>query len=148
MDGAKAVKSGKAFEEMTNLELRINVEYCTVCHQNEFYKVFQINWKQYLSKRIVPDEVVINRKNKTVYIIEKKNQTSAGSNDEKLLACEFKKMKYSQMLANTEFSVEMMYLCNDWFKKPCYKDTFDFMDTKGIKHFFNEIPLSALGICA
>ena len=147
MEGAKAVKSGQYFERLTDLS-KVSNTFCKVLHQNEFYKYFDIDWKVFLSKKIVPDEVVINHQNETIYIIEKKNQTTCGSNDEKLYACEAKKLKYSEMLRNTGYKVEMIYLCNDWFKKPCYKDTFDFMDMKGIKHFFNEIPLDVLGICA
>ena len=148
MGGAEAVKSGREFEEATNLNKRISDELCKILHQNEFYKFFGIKWKNFLSKKIIPDEVLVNNHNMTVYIIEKKNQTSCGSNDEKLYACEAKKMKYSQMLAGYGYKVEMIYLCNDWFKQPCYKDTFDFMDMKGIKHFIDEIPLDALGLCA
>ena len=148
MGGGNAVQTGKAFELKTDLGLKIDSEFCRVVHQNEFYKYFDIDWKQFLSKKILPDEVVINHLNDTIYVIEKKFQSSNGSNDEKLLGCEFRKLKYEKMLESTGYKVEMLYLCNDWFKKPCYKDTFDFMSEKGVKHFFNEIPLSALGICA
>ena len=148
MNGTKANLSGKQFEAKTDLGFRIENEYCDIIHQYEFYDYFGIKWNNFLSKRIIPDEVVINHRNETIYVIEKKNQTTYGSNDEKLLGCEFKKMKYEQMLADTGYKVQMIYLCNDWFKRPCYKDTFEFMTEKGVKHFFNEIPLSELGIVA
>jgi len=144
MGGAEAVKSGRLFEEATDLKKRIHDEDITILHQREIYKHFGYPFS--VSKLLIPDEVVINDRNNTVYIIEKKFQTSEGSNDEKLWGCEFRKFYFSKVLAGTGYNIEVVYLFNDWFKKEKYKDTFEYMDSKGVKHFFNEIPLNALGI--
>ena len=146
--GAKAVHNGKCFEATTDLGFRLQNDYTDVLHQGEFYDYFGIVWSNFLSKKIVPDEVVVNHRTETIYIIEKKYKSVYGSDDEKLLACEAKLLSYKRMLASFGYKVEMIYLCNDWYKKPCYRDTFVYMGMKGIKHFFNEIPLSELGIVA
>ena len=147
MGGAEAVANGRAFEEATNLKLRIpNYLNCVVLHQREFYKHF--GFPNEVSKLLIPDEVLINNMNNTVYIIEKKFQTSEGSNDEKLWGCEFRKLYFMKVLFGTGYKVEVVYLFNDWFRKERYKDTFEYMDKKGVSHFFNEIPLATLGIVA
>ena len=149
MNGSsKAVSNGKFFEATTDLGFKVQNEYTDIIHQNEFYEYFGIVWSDFLSKKILPDEVIVNYRNETIYIVEKKFKSTNGSDDEKLYACEAKLNLYKRMLANFGYKVEMIYLCSDWYKKPCYKDTFDFMTSKGIKHFFNEIPLNVLGICA
>ena len=146
----KAVKNGKSFEATTDLGFRLETDYTDVIHQNEFYDYFGIKWSDFLSKKIIPDEVLVNHKNGTIYVIEKKSQSSNGSSDEKLYCCHAKKQQYEKMLAKAGcgYKVQLIYLCSDWFRKPCYKDTFDYMDSVGVKHFFNEIPLSELGIVA
>ena len=71
--------------------------------KNHLYKDFLeplgVNWKDYLSKRMLPDDCFVNYRNKTVYIIEKKFQSSAGSVDEKLQTCDFN-LKKMALLKN------------------------------------------------
>lgn len=50
-----------------------------------------IDFKKIISKQMLPDEAFYNYYNKTVYIIEKKFQSSSGSVDEKIQTCDFKK---------------------------------------------------------
>ena len=47
-------------------------------------KVYNINWKNYLCKRINGDEVIINNHSKDVFVIEKKSQKCNGSVDDKI----------------------------------------------------------------
>ena len=84
--GAKAVHNGKCFEATTDLGFRLQNDYTDVLHQGEFYDYFGIVWSNFLSKKIVPDEVVVNHRTETIYIIEKKSKSVYGSDDEKLLA--------------------------------------------------------------
>ena len=64
--------------------------------KHSFYKGFLapngVDYKNYLSKKLLPDGALLV--GETVYIIEKKYQAGAGSVDEKLQTCDFKKKQY------------------------------------------------------
>lgn len=107
-----------------------------------------VDWKTILSKRMLPDDCFVNWKNKTVYIIEKKFQSSAGSVDEKLQTCDFKKKQYQKLFSEINYDVQYIYLLCDWFKRPEYKDVLNYILSVGCKYYFNEIPLSALNLPA
>ena len=98
-----------------------------------FYKTFDhLNnnkWKQYISKRLLPDDVFVNTDKKIVFIIEKKYQEDAGSVDEKLQTVDFKIKEYQKMLPGWE--VRFIYLLNDYFDKDCYHDVFDYIRKVG-----------------
>lgn len=100
----------------------------------------------YNSKEWLPDDCFINYDTKTVYIIEKKFQSSNGSVDEKLAGCEFKKLEYSKICKHVNYKVEYIYIFSDWFRDTKYKNYLDYIMNKDCKYFFNKIPLSALGL--
>ena len=103
-----------------------------------------IDWKDYISKQLLPDEALLNNSNDTVYIIEKKFQHGGGSVDEKLQTCAFKKWEYEKLFSDTDYNVEYIYVCNDWFSQPCYADVHEYINMVGCHIFFNEIPLDFL----
>lgn len=103
-----------------------------------------IQWQQYISKQLLPDEALLNFANNTVYIIEKKFQNRSGSVDEKLQTCDFKKKQYQKLLRDTDYQVEYLYVCNDWFNQQCYSDVHEYIYASGCHIFFNEIPLAFL----
>ncbi|SDM47727.1 MULTISPECIES: hypothetical protein [Lachnospira] len=113
---------------------------------NNFLIPNNVNYKTYNSKKWLPDDCFINYKTKTVYIIEKKFQNSPGSVDEKLASCEFKKKEYEKLCNPINYSVEYLYVFNDWFKKEQYKDILEYIMEKGCNYFYNQIPLSFLGL--
>ncbi len=99
------------------------------------------------SKRWNPDEAFINERNKTVYIIEKKFQHTSGSVDEKLATFPFKIREYKRLLDLIGYDLVYMYLLSsDWFDAPKYQDYFDYMDELGCPHYFDNLPLSAIGL--
>lgn len=116
--------------------------------QHKFYSRFLeplgINWKNFISKQMRPDEAFISAKDKTVYIIEKKFQNQAGSVDEKLQTCDFKKKQYEKLVRPLGYHIEYIYICNDWFKQRQYKDVIDYIIECECQIFFNEIPLESL----
>ena len=57
----------------------------------KFLKELQINWKDIISKQLLPDDSIFVIIKNTVYIIECKFQKVQGSVDEKLQTCDFKK---------------------------------------------------------
>ena len=119
-----------------------------ITKKQKFYKCFSHldhdGWKNYVSKQLLPDDVFINLKNKTIYIIEKKYQAGNGSVDEKLQTVDFKIKEYEKMLPG--WKIEFFYILNDFFNKDAYKDVFDYIKASGGKYYFNELPLSDLDI--
>ena len=77
---------------------------------NLFLQKHNIDWKTINSKKYLPDSIFYNHSNKTIYVIEKKYQAGAGSVDEKLQTCSFKKTVYKKLIEPTK-----KINFNDWF---------------------------------
>jgi len=105
-----------------------------------------IDYSTIISKRLLPDEVILILKDKNLYIVEIKFQEVAGSVDEKLQTCDFKNKQYKKLLAPLGIKVKYIYVLNDWFAKKEYKDVLDYVKSVGCYYFFNELPLSFLGL--
>jgi hypothetical protein len=117
--------------------------------KSEFYRFLDelsIDWKQILSKRLFPDDALLVIVRETLFIIEVKFQQVAGSVDEKLQTCDFKRKQYQKLLAGQEIKVEYVYVLNDWFKHPAYKDVLDYINSVNCHYKFNELPLAWLGL--
>lgn len=114
-----------------------------------FYKFLeenQIEWKQIISKKLLPDDALLVIIRETLFIIEVKFQQVAGSVDEKLQTCDFKRKQYLKLVASLELKVEYVYVLNDWFKKPEYKDVLNYIHSVNCHYKFNELPLAWLGL--
>lgn len=163
--GARTNANGLHFEQTTDLNTALenvgyrvdnghiynqNVEIGLSAPKHNIYKNFleqkKINYKEINSKRWLPDEAFINYQNNTVYIIEKKFQNVSGSVDEKLPGCDFKKKEYEKLFNPLNYQVEFIYVFNDWFKQPKYKDILEYIKNVGCRYFYNEIPLNILGL--
>ena len=165
--GARTNANGLRFEQETGLTDALNNAGYKITNRNiikdkfgnclgiiaqkhAFYKLILepegIDWRDYISKRLLPDEALLNFANNTVYIIEKKFQHNSGSVDEKLQTCDFKKKQYQKLLSNTDYTVEYLYVCNDWFAQPSYRDVYEYINSVGCHIFFNEIPLKFLDL--
>lgn len=106
----------------------------------------KIDWRKIVSKRLFPDEALYVIVNNTLFIIEMKFQRVGGSVDEKLQTCDFKKKQYRKLMAPLNIDVEYIYILNDWFKNPSYKDTLDYVISVGCQYYFNYLPLQKLGL--
>lgn len=106
----------------------------------------KVEWRKLISKRLFPDEALYVIVNNTLFIIEMKFQKVAGSVDEKLQTCDFKKKQYRKLMAPLNIDVEYIYILNDWFKNPAYKDTLDYVISVGCQYYFNYLPLQKLGL--
>jgi hypothetical protein len=114
-----------------------------------FYKFLdelKIEWKGLISKRLLPDDSIFVIIANTLFIIECKFQQVAGSVDEKLQTCDFKRKQYQKLLAPANIEVEYIYLLSDWFRKPEYKDVLDYIHSVHCYYFFEYIPLVKLGL--
>lgn len=106
----------------------------------------RVNWKRFISKRLFPDEALYVIVNNTLFIIEMKSQIVSGSVDEKLQTCDFKRKQYCKLMAPLNIEVEYIYILNDWFKSPAYKDTLDYVISVGCQYYFNYLPLQKIGL--
>lgn len=158
-------KTGLVFEGNTDLATFLNsqkgyqVNENNVFYEGElvarifkkygFYKFLeelQIDWKNLISKRLLPDDSIFVIIANTLFIIECKFQQVAGSVDEKLQTCDFKRKQYQKLLSKANIEVEYMYLLSDWFRKPEYKDVLDYIHSVHCHYFFEYIPLVKLGL--
>lgn len=163
--------SGAAFEKQTDLKQVLeNLDGITVRESNhknvfevvknkkvigqlmqkhalyKFLKSKGIDYKTILSKKLLPDECYFNFENSTLYIGEKKYQNGAGSVDEKLQTCDFKKRQYKRLVESMDgVSVEYFYVLNDFFDDPAYRDVLSYIEEVGCRYYFNEMPLNLLG---
>ena len=117
--------------------------------KNDFYRFLDeanVNWRKILSKRLFPDDALLVIVRETLFIIEVKYQQVPGSVDEKLQTCDFKRKQYMKLVAPLGLKVEYVYVLNDWFKHPSYKDVLDYISSVNCHYRFNELPLSWLGL--
>ena len=163
--GAQTNINGLTFEQTTSLNtllkkrgfqvneyevlLKNRVVAMSVPKKNIYTKFLEprgIIYSNYNSKGWQPDEAFINLLNNTAYIIEKKFQNCSGSVDEKLPNCHFKKLEYEKLFKPINFRVEFVYVLNDWFKDPKYKDVLEYIQTMGCHYYFNTLPLEFMGL--
>ncbi|HNX26008.1 MAG TPA: hypothetical protein PKK48_01225 [Phycisphaerae bacterium] len=117
--------------------------------KHDFYKFLEesgINWKEILSKKLLPDDALLVIVRETLFIIEVKYQQVAGSVDEKLQTCDFKRRQYMKLVDSLGLQVEYVYVLNDWFKKPEYRDVLEYINIVNCRYRFNSLPLSWLGL--
>jgi hypothetical protein len=162
--GSKTTQNGLLFERETDLLTSLDeIEYlqvigskvffqskevALVTEKFQFYKSFLnplgVDEKKLLSKKLLPDSVVVNFVSREVFVIEKKFQEGAGSVDEKLQTCDFKLKQYQKLLAETEFVPSFIFLLNDWYSKPEYDDVKNYIRSVGCYYFIDEIPLKSI----
>lgn len=163
--GAQTNANGLLFEQTTSLDTALENagftidNYCVYDGEalvgmsvqkhklySEFLKPRGIDFKKYNSKKWLPDECFINLENNIAFIIEKKFQKKAGSVDEKLPGCHFKKWEYEKLFEPLGFEVVYLYVFNDWFKDVRYADTLEYIEDMDCYYFFNKIDLEFLGL--
>lgn len=127
-----------------------NEKVAELYKKNEIYtsllKKLNINWEMYISKKLLPDDSIFVIIKNTVYIIECKHQQVGGSVDEKLQTCDFKKKEYKKLFSKANIDVEYIYLLDDWFRNPKYKDVLDYIHSVGCDYYFEYIPLYRFGM--
>ncbi|MCG2726512.1 MAG: hypothetical protein L6420_09755 [Elusimicrobia bacterium] len=113
----------------------------------KYLKSQEIDYTKLIAKMLLPDDVIFVLTNNTFFILEIKFQQVAGSTDEKLQTCDFKIKQYRKLLARLNVEVQYIYILNDWFKKPEYKDVLDYIiSINGCFYYFNYLPLQKIGL--
>jgi hypothetical protein len=138
----KSLSQRNEFDEKNGKLLFENEVIAEEYNQHNFYTYLTnkgIDWEKIVSKKLLPDNAIIT--NNKVLIFEVKYQQVAGSVDEKLQTCDFKKKQYQKLCKDLGKKVIYAYVLNDWFKNEKYKDTLDYIESMGCFYFFNEVPL-------
>jgi hypothetical protein len=163
--GGALTKSGLSFEKRADLvaaisnvpgfsvrghEILKNDEVVAVnCRKQLLYKFLQeqkVDYANILSKKLLPDEAIYVPAQKKLYIIEMKFQNVAGSVDEKLQTCDFKKKQYQKLFEEMGVTVEYIYILNDWFLRKEYRDVLNYIQSVGCQYYFNTLDLKILGL--
>jgi hypothetical protein len=105
-----------------------------------FLKSKGIDWTDFLSRKLLPDEAYWDETTQTLSIFEKKYQEKEGSADEKPQTCGFKILQFKKIgKALGAKKVSYTYIFNDWFKNPRYKDMLDYINSvDGCGYIFSE----------
>lgn len=127
-----------------------NEQQVAVCYRkHDFYRFLDsksIQWESFISTKLLPDDALYVTHNNTLFIIEVKFQQVAGSVDEKLQTCDFKKKQYKKLVSQLNVEVEYIYVLSNWFKHPRYKDVLDYVISVGCQFYFEYLPLQKLGL--
>jgi len=143
------LRSKKGYKIKGNIIYYQNKEVAKSFKKNALYKFLEskkIDYKKILSKKLLPDEAIYVIINNTLFIIEVKFQKVAGSVDEKLQTCDFKRKQYAKLMAPLNIEVEYIYILSDWFNHPSYKDVRDYIISVGCQYYFKYLPLQKLGL--
>jgi len=112
-----------------------------------FFEPRKINAREIFSARLEPDSAIYSHRKKVLTIIEKKQQTGAGSVAEKLQTCDYKRYYYETLLKGTGVKLEIIWLLGSYFydNKSGLASVFEYMESKGSKYIFGEeLPLEEL----
>lgn len=163
--GGGNTKTGLVFEEKTDLATFLNSQngyrvtddvvfyndekVARIFKKHGFYRFLEevgVDWTKIISKKLLPDDSIYVVINNTLFIIECKYQQVAGSVDEKLQTCDFKRKQYQKLMAQLNVDVEYIYLLSSWFKDSKYKDVLDYIISVNCHYYFEYIPLTKLGL--
>lgn len=108
----------------------------------DFFEPQGVKSSDYFSARLEPDTAIYSHKAKTLTIIEKKQQTGAGSVAEKLQTCDYKMLYYSTLCKPLKIKVHLFWQLGPYFleNQNGLRSVFEYMESKGSQYFFHEIP--------
>src|SRR3989339_605043 len=143
------LRSKKSYKVKGNIIYYQDKEVARSFKKNALYKFLEskkVDYKKIISKKLLPDEAIYVIVNNTLFIIEVKFQKVAGSVDEKLQTCDFKRKQYAKLMAPLNIEVEYIYILSDWFRHQSYKDVCDYIISVGCQYYFKYLPLQKLGL--
>lgn len=111
-----------------------------------FLDSMKVDWKKIVSKKLLPDDAIYVIQENTIFILEMKYQEVAGSVDEKLQTCDFKKKQYQKLFSELNYEVEYIYILSEWFRDEKYRDVLDYVISVGCKYYFEYLPLHKIGL--
>lgn len=140
MTNTRDTSTGAIFEEYVNTGKLNDINTIDLTKHN-LYKYLDknnIDWKQLLSRKLLPDEAYFNPVEQIFEIFEKKFQQVEGSADEKPQTCAFKIYEFNKIgKAIGAKKITYTYILSDWFKQPKYKDMLDYIKSvDGCDYYF------------
>ncbi len=137
--------------EVDNYEVKKNGKVIgNVFKKHDLYKYLikkhNINWKDRISKKLLPDDAYFCINTKTLTIIEKKFQSGSGSVDEKIQTCDFKKKQYEKLVKGLNRKIQFVYVLSDWFKDVKYQDVLTYIRQVGCDYYFNKLPINLFSL--
>lgn len=142
------IKELPGFDVIGNVVYRNGTPVAEIFYKKSLYSHFLeprgVDYSKIISRRLEPDSALLV--GKTLYIVEVKFQNVAGSVDEKLQTCHFKKRQYEKLCSPLGIRVEYVYVLSKWFENPDYADVRDYIRDVGCHYYFGELPLSFLGL--
>ena len=161
--GANTNKNGLRFEQKTDLENIINKQQdYKVVDGKVYYKdsfvaeVFKkhklydflgrygVDWKERISRKLLPDNCLFVPRKRTIFIFESKYQETDGSTDEKLQTCDFKLRQYKKLFKGTHIKVKFLYVLSDYYKKDIYKDVLEYIQFRKCEYYYEYVNLDDL----
>lgn len=124
-----------------------------VSAQYDFYRMLAdlgVDWQSICSKKYLPDDALLDERTSTLYVFEKKFQSTGGSVDEKIQTGPFKLYQYRKLadaagIANVAYSyvLEAGYFSSMKFDdvREYYTDVFP-----EINMFYNDFGFDVLGL--
>jgi hypothetical protein len=127
---------------LSNSQENIVDLYFKAALHKDFFEPRGVKSIDYFSARLEPDTAVYSHKAKTLTIIEKKQQTGAGSVAEKLQTCDYKMLYYSTLCKPLRINVHLFWQLGPYFveNQNGLRSVFEYMESKGSRYFFHEIP--------
>ena len=137
--------------EVVNNDVYFKGEYVASTYKKKgLYKHLlepnDIHYLDFISKQYQPDQAVYVPSTQTLFIIEMKFQKTEGSVDEKLQTADFKRKMYQKLTSKMRLNIEYCFILSDFFDKPKYEDSFQYIREVGCDYFIEELPLSWLGL--
>jgi len=108
-DIIELLKSKKGYKVKSNIIYYQDEEVARSVKKHALYKYLEtqgVDYKKIISKKLLPDEAIYVIINNTLFVIEVKFQKVAGSVDEKLQTCDFKRKQYAKLMAPLNIEVE------------------------------------------
>lgn len=118
--------------------------------KHAFYRYLDeegIDWASKISCKLLPDDAILVQTRKTLNIVEVKFQAVAGSVDEKLQTCDFKRKQYLKLVEDLGLGVAYIYVLNrSWFGAERYRDVLGYIRSVNCDYCFDVLPLEWLGL--
>ena len=126
---------------------KIELYFKAAVHK-DFFQPRGVLTEKYFSARLEPDTAIFSEKTNTLTIIEKKQQSGAGSVAEKLQTCDYKMMYYSTLCEPIGVKVDLIWQLGSYFvdQKENLRSVFEYMLLKGSRYYFLEMPVNDLKI--
>ena len=126
---------------------KIELYFKAAVHK-DFFQPRGVLTEKYFSARLEPDTAIFSEKTNTLTIIEKKQQSGAGSVAEKLQTCDYKMMYYSTLCEPIGVKVDLIWQLGSYFvdQKENLRSVFEYMLLKGSRYYFLDIPVKDLKI--